>query len=387
MENIGDIFNRIGVIADDLTSAADGASPFLTRGHKPCIYRRAATGDDAAVVSVDTGSRSMTETNAADATRRAVSAFDRDRTLYKTVDSTLRGHVRAEILAAFQASRRMRLVVAPAFPAAGRTTAGAIQLLDGRPVADTGYAQDPIHPAHTSCIRDLVDPALGVPALLTVEMSDAEVRAAAASTRVVIVDADSQEKLNQRVACLAQMEPALWVGSPGMALALASLTAHATFTGPETPASPIRRVLIVVGSANRTSHEQCRALGAGGVAIASRASDITEQAQIACLQAPVSRETDAGRVLPRLIDEANAALRRQRFDAVIASGGETMDALLQRLSIKSFNLTGELEPGFPAGYAMREPEQPLVIALKAGGFGTPATLLNAARQLSNGSRP
>ncbi|MGH6806673.1 MAG: four-carbon acid sugar kinase family protein [Ensifer adhaerens] len=387
MENIGEIFNRIGVIADDLTSAADGASPFLTRGHKPCIYRRTAVGDNAAVVSVDTGSRSMTQTNAADATRRAAAAFDTDRTLYKTMDSTLRGHVRVEILAAFQASRRARLVIAPAFPDAGRTTVRAIQLLDGRPVAGTGYAQDPIHPARTSCIRDLVDPALGVPALLTVEMSDTEVRAAAARTRVVIVDADSQEKLNQRVACLAQMEPALWVGSPGMAQALAGLTARATLTEPKTLASSIRRVLIVVGSANRVCHEQCRWLGAGGAAIASRASDITEQAQIACLQAPVSRQTDAGGVLPRLIDEANAALRRQRFDAVIATGGETMDALLQRLSIKSFALTGELEPGFPVGYAMREPAQPLVIALKAGGFGTAATLLNAARQLVNGSRP
>ena len=37
-------------------------------------------------------------------------------TLYKTMDSTLRGHVREELSAAFRASRRQLLVVAPAFP-------------------------------------------------------------------------------------------------------------------------------------------------------------------------------------------------------------------------------------------------------------------------------
>ncbi|RDL48241.1 hypothetical protein BLJAPNOD_04516 [Ensifer sp. M14] len=381
MENIGDIFNRIGIVADDLTSAADGAGPFLARGHRPCIHRRTVADAETAIVSVDTGSRGMPETDAVEAARTAVSAFARDHTLYKTMDSTLRGHVRAEILAAFQASRRQRLVIAPAFPAAGRTTINAIQWLDGRPVADTLYAQDPVHATRTSDIRDLVDPSLGVPALVTIAMSDAEVRTVASSNRIVIVDADSQEKLNDRVACLAQMGPALWVGSPGMAQALATLTAPATCSGPATPALSVRRVLVVVGSANRVSHEQSRALCSAGAAVANRASDITDETQIACLSAPASREPDATNVLSTLVDEACAVLQQQRFDAVIATGGETMDALLQRLSVKSFALIGELEPGFPMGYATRETGQSLVIALKAGGFGAPTTLLNATRHL------
>ncbi|MBP1872868.1 uncharacterized protein YgbK (DUF1537 family) [Ensifer adhaerens] len=381
MENFGDIFDRIGIIADDLTSAADGAGPFLERGHRPCIHRRTLATVETAILSVDTGSRGMSVTNAAGATRAAVSAFARDRTLYKTMDSTLRGHIRAEILAAFHASRRQRLVIAPAFPAAGRTTINAIQWLDGRPVADTIYAQDPAHPTRTSNIRDLVDPSLGVPALVTVEMSDAEVRKVASSNRIVIVDADSQEKLNGRVACLAQMGPALWVGSPGMAQALAVLTAAAASTAPATPMPSVRRVLVVVGSANRVSRGQTPALHAAGDAIATRASDITGETQIACLRAPASREADARNVLSTLVDEAYAVLQQHRFGAVIATGGETMDALLQRLSVKSFALIGELEPGFPMGYATRETGQPLVIALKAGGFGTPTTLLNAARHL------
>ncbi|NVD42097.1 four-carbon acid sugar kinase family protein [Ensifer sp. HO-A22] len=381
MENFGDIFSRICIVADDLTSAADGASPFLARGHRPRIHRRTLADVETAILSVDTGSRSMSATDAAEATRAAVSAFAGDRTLYKTMDSTLRGHIRAEILAAFHASGRQRLVIAPAFPAAGRTTIDAIQWLDGRPVADTFYAQDPAHPTRTSNIRDLVDPSLGTPGLVTIEMGDAEVRTVASSNRVVIVDADSQEKLNDRVARLAQMGPALWVGSPGMAQALAKLTAPATAGAPATPALSVRRVLAVVGSANRVSREQTPALRAAGAAISTRASDISSETQIACLSAPASRQSDARNVLSTLVDEACAALQQQRFDAVIATGGETMDALLQRLTVKSFALIGELEPGFPMGYATRETGQSLAIALKAGGFGTPTTLLNAARHL------
>ncbi len=212
-------------------------------------------------------------------------------------------------------------------------------------------------------------------------MSDAEVRNVASSNRIVIVDADSQDKLNERVVCLARMGPALWVGSPGMAQALAALTSPTTSSAPATPVPSARRVLVVVGSANRVSREQAHALCAAGAGVATQTSDITGETQIACLNAPASRVSDARDVLSTLVDEAATVLQQHRFDAVIATGGETMDALLQRLSVKSFALIGELEPGFPMGYATRETGQSLVIALKAGGVGTPTTLLIAARHL------
>ena len=63
--------------------------------------------------------------------------------LYKTVDSTLRGHIAEELEACFAASGRKALVFAPAFPQAGCTTVRGIQLVDGIPVSESAYGHDP----------------------------------------------------------------------------------------------------------------------------------------------------------------------------------------------------------------------------------------------------
>ena len=141
-------------------------------------------------------------------------------TLYKTMDSTLRGHVREELSAAFRASRRQLLVVAPAFPDAGRLTLGGNQYVYGKLVAASSYGQDPVHPARTSRILDLVDPALGPAIVVPEDASVAELRAAANKARVLVLDASSQQVLNDRVAQLS-LHACLWAGSPGMAQALA----------------------------------------------------------------------------------------------------------------------------------------------------------------------
>ena len=53
---------------------------------------------------------------------------------YKKIDSALRGHPRDELLAAMEAIGATRALVAPAFPAEGRTTVGGRQHIDGVPL-------------------------------------------------------------------------------------------------------------------------------------------------------------------------------------------------------------------------------------------------------------
>lgn len=110
----------VGFVADDLTSATDGAAPFLAKGHEPLIARDTGRFERRGVVAFDTDSRASTTAMAQTATAAAVAELAKAQLLIKTIDSTLRGHVRAEIAAAFQPSRRKRLVIAPAFPQVGR---------------------------------------------------------------------------------------------------------------------------------------------------------------------------------------------------------------------------------------------------------------------------
>ena len=125
----------VGIIADDLTSATDGAAAFLAKGHAPLIKRNADGPENGAVVSIDTNSRASAIQQATKATADAVSALSSARLLFKTINSTLRGHIRVEVAAAFRASGRSRLVIAPAFPEAGRLTVGGIQTVNGIPVS------------------------------------------------------------------------------------------------------------------------------------------------------------------------------------------------------------------------------------------------------------
>lgn len=373
-----DRIKHIGVVADDLTSAADGAIAFLERGYVPRICRVGSDNTHASLVSIDTGSRTLDETDAAHVTRQAVTALADRPFLYKTIDSTLRGHLRVEIAAAFQASGRPRLVIAPAFPAAGRTTIDGIQLLHGEPVAQTAYSRDPVHPARTSRIEDLIEPSLGRIARISAHTEDHEIGKAIGDAPVVIVDACEQVMLHRRIAEIQKHGPALWVGSPGMAEALATVVERRTGQDIFTPEVTPNRVLVLVGSANGVSRSQCETLAATGASLAIRATDLDEAASVVCIRTPHIRTSDPAKALATLVDEAEIALSRHRYDAIVATGGQTMQALLERLTIHAFDLIRELEPGFPLGCARLADGRMMLLAMKAGGFGSDMTLRNAA---------
>ena len=365
---------KVGIIADDLTSATDAAMAFLARGYRPLVLCDMDRNPTARIAAVDIDSRSDSATAAAERTKRAISALAHRPILLKTVDSTLRGHARTEISAAFSASGRKRLVIAPAFPAAGRITKGGVQYVNGLPVDQSAYAADPVHPVRTARIADLIDSSFGPPRILCGDGDDP------GDAMVLILDAARQNDLDDQVRALGDPSEVLWVGSPGLAIALAALAPR--IASPAGPFAPVHRLLIVAGSANPVTHSQCDRLAAAGIpVVADMTSDVLASAL--CLAAPRARQAKAP--LSRLADQAASALFEGRFDGVIATGGETMTAILARLGLTHFHLTRELEPGFPVGQAMAQGHK-LTLAMKAGGFGGPDTLLQATAALQAGKK-
>ena len=139
----------IAILADDLTSAGDGAAPFRQAGHEARILLTTTAGvprHAVGVRAVDLGSRVLDEEAAASRTWRAARLFAGSELLFKTVDSTLRGHIAAEVRAAWAGSRRRAVVIAPAFPAEGRVTVQGVQYVRGVPLHESDYARDPVHP-------------------------------------------------------------------------------------------------------------------------------------------------------------------------------------------------------------------------------------------------
>jgi Sugar-binding N-terminal domain len=73
-------------------------------------------------VALDADSRTRPAGFAAKQVLEAARAVRESRLVCKKLDSTLRGNVAAELFAALGTTRRGHVVVAPAFPAASRTT-------------------------------------------------------------------------------------------------------------------------------------------------------------------------------------------------------------------------------------------------------------------------
>ena len=340
-----DFSRSIAVLADDLTSAADGASPFVARGAAAIVGRGRPPRQAGTVLAVDCGSRSASRLEAAARVADLTARLAGCDVLYKTVDSTLRGHITAELEACFKASGRKTLVFAPAFPAAGRTTVRGIQLVDGVPVSESVYGRDPVHPARQSALARLVPTCV---------------------KNVVLLDAASQGELDSQIAALPAPESILWAGSPGMASALARRFVSAATSVALTRAMD-GDVLVVVGSANPRSRRQ--------------AARIDQMSGVTLLRGPSEREDDPGLVLSRIAAEAAQAFLNGTFGALIATGGDTMGAILDRLDIREFEILQELDPGFPLGRVTLDQGRQLMLAMKAGGFGDDDTLRRAVAKL------
>ena len=104
------------------------------------------------------------------------------------------------------------------------------------------------------------------------------------------------------------------------------------------------------------------------------------------MRGPSKREDNPASVLNRIAADAAQDIRTMRFGALIATGGDTMEATLDRLGIREFEILKELDPGFPLGRATFDSGQELLLAMKAGGFGDDQVLQRAITQLREVTR-
>lgn len=376
-----DVRQSFAILADDLTSAGDGAAPFRQAGHDARILLattanvpRHAVG----VSAVDLGSRVLDEEAAALRTWQAARLFTGSELLFKTVDSTLRGHVAAEVRAAWAGSRRRAVVIAPAFPAEGRVTVEGVQYVRGVPVHESDYARDPVHPVRCSDLAMLFPEAV-------LGRSDraAELPELIGDGELIVYSAAEDGDLDRLVAAVPRLDEVLWVGSPGLAAALARRCARATGSAASLPA-PARRPLIVVGSTNPATRRQLAKLhtrvDVQGVAVSVDPVPTVETlrgmaAPILTLQTPDERHTpQTAQALARSqAAVVQALIEDHTVDALVITGGETATTVLQPLGATGIDLLDEPEPGVVRGSLIGR--LPLSVLIKAGGFGDDAMLL------------
>src|SRR5262245_59379441 len=154
----------VGIQADDLTGACDTGAPFAARGLKTLVVVHEGDAPpimpDATVdvLVVDTESRDAPEGEARGRARAGAKTLGAlaPRILYKKLDSTLRGHVAAEMDGVLDGAGLGTALLTPAFPAQRRTVLDGGLEVDGRPASDTPIARDPAFPRTGASVLGLL---------------------------------------------------------------------------------------------------------------------------------------------------------------------------------------------------------------------------------------
>jgi uncharacterized protein YgbK (DUF1537 family) len=392
---------RCFMLADDLTGAADSAIAFARRGlPAKVIWSEARPEDhlDVVALAFNAASRELGAAEAAHRHGRALRRFLKPGIhVFKKIDSTLRGHPAEEIAAmldVLQAREPLpRIVVAPAFPATGRTVRNGQVLVHGVPLPFTEFW--PAGRDHDlSNLINLLESA-GVHAHhlpLSTIREDAAAMKRAFANGVTVCDSETDDDLERIAsACLEGGKATFAIGSAGFAHALASWLSRTNEHRRDSHSreASTRGALVVVGSraqASRAALAQLLTLeNVTGVTVepAMLIGDLRSTAHTDLADA-ISGSLASGMdvvvdISPSAVSQHRgnpqlvAALARwlatpaRQASALVATGGETAAALLTGLGIEGLRLVDEIEPGIPLGLTLGEFSVPAVT--KAGGFG------------------
>jgi len=315
---------------------------------------------------VTTESRNVDESTAVERNRRAARLCSSTR-LFKKIDSTMRGHVGAEIEAVLAASGLTHAVVCPAAPDAGRTVEHGRLLVDGIPLHETAFAHDPHWPARTCMIEEL----LRRPSTRLDNVTPGAI--AAAPTAIVCADARTNDDL-AAIARAAWDAGALPCGSLGVARAWAALPRTARPAPPAAPPHSRLPILVVAGSRHPTTHAQLAQLIDAGVEsfgphdALDRIVSALNRRGAAVLCSPAEFVT--GGTSDALAACAAHILQAVELGVLVLTGGDTAAAVCRAIDVDAVDIGGELAVGVPWGTIVGGSAAGATIVTKAGGFGS-----------------
>ena len=318
-------------------------------------------------------------------------------------------------------------VIAPAFPKYGRTTVAGVQHLHGRPLHETEFGTDPTAPVKDADIaRRLAEGSRRKTDRMTLDqvragstqIKNALKKLLADGIELVVVDIAEQDDLKRICLGLSQSDfRIVWVGSTGLAefVPLAFEVVSTSNTLNLDHAVDFRPSLALVGSASETTrHQLDHAQTNNGLNIiyldparliqnrTSAAAEL-EQAEsnlrvaldsghdvalvvrtsrdaiVATQQLGATLNLSGAQVAQRIVDalaQAGSKLVREgRISGIVATGGDTANALCNTLRAQALEILGAVEAGIPIMRVLGEQSLPLVT--KAGGFGSMAAIADA----------
>jgi uncharacterized protein YgbK (DUF1537 family) len=405
------------VIGDDLTGVNAAGALFARRSLRTVsvadLANLARFAREFDVLVIDIASRHLPAEEAALRVRAAVAASSSSQVelVVKRVDTTLRGNVGAELAAALgqlceqnahsAAHARVQAIMVPAFPTAGRTTVGGLQLVDRVALTETDAARDPLDPVRSSRVASIVaaqtDCSVAEVPLDVVLADGRELRSALRQrVDVVICDALATPHLRTIAAAAAQVadeDGVGWLsvdsGPFGVELAQCMRLGRSA-TAAALP------VLVVSGSLTRLTRDQLleveRLQDARFIDVDPGRLDIGDvvwrlQGLLAAVPttgvlgvraAPADRaadaqlSTEAARRVPEALGEiVRLILAEWPVGGLYVTGGDVSVRVLAALGAHGIELEGEVLPLAVAGRLQGGPHSGLPFTTKGGLIGGP----------------
>lgn len=405
----------IGVIADDLTGAADTAAALARPGWPAAVsldaLPRAHEGRRAFAVTTD--SRSCSPERVYDLACGSVEALRAagGTLIYKKVDSNLRGNIGAE-LAAVQNVTSRPVLFAPAFPARERTIMQGICLVCGTPVAETEMARDPEAPVTESDVLALLkcqreDLEVFACPLSVVRAGSLGMRVSIPQRGVLLIDAETDADLDAVAEIALSLDPApALAGSAGFAGALARRL-WGPAVSPRWPPDRFGHSLAVLASSSEILTTQVEMASRVGFAtIPFPCQNLTRGDQplpelgeaIERISAGLAAGRDAvvyatgplpdverpvELVVEHLAHLAYVVTRQVAPNGLLVGGGSTAQAVLEALGVEALEVDHEPLPGIAAGSLLGGSLTGHPVVLKPGAAGSETAIVQILDYLSH----
>jgi uncharacterized protein YgbK (DUF1537 family) len=389
-------YDRVLVLADDLTGALEAGATFAHEGTQALIKADPSSSlaemiQAAPVLVIDTETRHLPSGDA----RQKIYGWALDaraldfQFIYKKTDSTLRGNIASELGALLSAFPGERLLYVPAYPLMGRTVKRGRLHVDGAPVSDTAFGQDALNPVRESHIPSLLAGHCPVVSLKPNSLSEHSEAA------VYVCEGESEVEVRTAVRFFISSETIRLAAGPTAFLRHFAQMAELGRSQPA-PLPGAASALVVNGSRHEASLRQLEFAAKNGfLTLDPAAVDARLSASAWSILKPLSEpEMEPPRRLAgRQAETVLNILRRVPLDALIVFGGDTAYAVLQTLGNPAIRPIGHLIEGIPIsgidaeslGPVMGNRQSDLLLITKAGGFGSADVLPLLRKALSGRS--
>ena len=396
----------IVLLADDLTGAAEVAGVCLRFGLKTAfginevpdvvtntlpssVCEGGVSTYDACVVATD--SRSLDADEAARLHRNLAVAVKelKPSFVFKKTDSVLRGHVIDELMVLTEVFITGKVLLQPANPSLGRCIKSGRYEINGRPLHETSFAEDPDYPASTDSIAQLLEERRQLTTNLPVRIGAVTVE----KPGIHVPDCTTVEAL--KTGLVPGCPGCLLAGSAAFLSACLEVCLGMHVQQVVFKQDPMKgRYLLVCGSRHTQSRAFVEAAKRKGAAVVDFPDDFLQEAIntealadwadslvefwnrtgqmiITLSEKPVTFSNSGGVLTRRVAAVLGRLLEQCRVDELILVGGATAWAIL---SYQHWHLMTPVEELAPGVVRLHIDNSPLYLTLKPGSYLWPDDL-------------